>query len=325
MRFDVITIGSAVQDVFLLSRDFKIIQSAEFSTGYGECFSFGSKVELKDIFFDTGGAATNAAVTFANLGLTVAAHTRIGTDDHGKGIIADLKKRGVDTSLVVTDKKEKTGYSTILLTAEGDRTILTYRGASKQFKESEFKQTVKTGWIYLTSVGGSVEMLDRIFGYAKKNNVQIAWNPGSAELSFARETFKKYAAQVKILMTNKEEAERILGGGGTTQILAKGLKAWNPFAYVLVTDGKNGATLALDSQLWHVEALGSPVTNATGAGDAFGSAFTAGIILKNDPDYALRLAALNADGVVQEMGAKHGLLEKLPTKRFLDSVQITKL
>lgn len=323
MKYDVITIGSAVQDVFLLSRDFKIIASTEFSTGYGECFSFGSKVELKDIFFDTGGAATNAAVTFANLGLSAAALTRVGADEQGRGIIADLRRRTVATALVTVDKKEKTAYSAILLTAEGDRTILTYRGASKQFKPAELASSAQASWIYLSSVAGSIPMLDRVFAHAAKIRAQVAWNPGSAELALDRAIFKKYASQAKVLIMNKEEAEKVTGTAGTVAQLARIVKAWNPFGYTLITDGRNGAVVALDSQLWQVDALGSLAVNVTGAGDAFGSGFVAGLLLKNDPDYALRLAALNADGVIQEMGAKHGLLEKTPGKKQLERVHIS--
>ena len=140
---DVITIGSATKDVFLVSQDFKLIKSKEFSTGVGECFAFGSKVEMKDLFTDTGGGATNSAVTCANLGLDVGVVTSVGFDSTGQEIIADLKDRNVDASLVYKHPTLKTGYSTILLSSVGDRTILVYRGAAQVFGDENLKNSKK--------------------------------------------------------------------------------------------------------------------------------------------------------------------------------------
>lgn len=322
--FDVITIGAAVQDVFLISKDFKLIESAEFSTGYGECFSFGSKVDIKDIYFDTGGGATNAATTFANLGLRVRVHSRVGADMFGSSIIKELRSKKIDVSGVIVDKKEKTAYSTILLASGGDRTILTFRGACRSFKSSEFKK-VPAGWIYLTSVAGSMDMLLYVFEYAKKIGARIAWNPGGGELSIEREILRKFITQSSVFILNKEEARRLLGPDAADmplEVLAKSIKSLNPLAQVVVTDGGNGAVCAADSVIIHIGSLGGRIVNTTGAGDAFGSAFVAGLIKKGDTEYALKLAALNADGVIKEMGAKHGLLKRLPTRTQLERVPI---
>ena len=110
---DIITIGSATKDVFLISRGFKIIKSKEFKTGFGECFAYGSKIELGDIYFDTGGGATNAAYTFRNLGLKTGIYTRIGNDFTGLEIKKVLSDKKVDISNIFIDKKHKTAYSTI--------------------------------------------------------------------------------------------------------------------------------------------------------------------------------------------------------------------
>jgi len=50
---NIITIGSATRDVFLVSKQFIIIPSPEFETGLGECVSFGSKRELEDVIHST--------------------------------------------------------------------------------------------------------------------------------------------------------------------------------------------------------------------------------------------------------------------------------
>ena len=49
--YDVTTIGSATKDVFLISKGFKLIKSNKFKTGTGECFAYGSKIELGNIYY----------------------------------------------------------------------------------------------------------------------------------------------------------------------------------------------------------------------------------------------------------------------------------
>ena len=50
------------------------------------------------------------------------------------------------------------------------------------------------------------------------------------------------------------------------------------------------------------------VVDRTGAGDAFGSGFVAGLLLKDDIDYAIKIGSANATSKVENMGAKAGLL-----------------
>ena len=132
-EFDVITIGSAVRDVFLVSKEFQIIKSPRFQTGLGECVSLGSKIEVDNITLTTGGGGTNAAATFAQLGLRTAVITRIGNDEPGQAILNDLATYGVDSSLVRVIKKGATGYSTLLTTTDGERSVLVHRGVSNEF------------------------------------------------------------------------------------------------------------------------------------------------------------------------------------------------
>jgi sugar/nucleoside kinase (ribokinase family) len=56
--------------------------------------------------------------------------------------------------------------------------------------------------------------------------------------------------------------------------------------------------------------LGGEGIERTGAGDAFGSGFVSGMILENDIEYAIQLGSANATSVIQEIGAKNGLLQK---------------
>ncbi|MCX6740209.1 MAG: carbohydrate kinase family protein [Candidatus Parcubacteria bacterium] len=319
--YDIVSIGAATKDVYLISKDFKLIKSNKFPTGVGECFSYGAKLELGDVFFDIGGGATNSAATFSNLGLKVGICSRVGKDIFGLEILQLLADKGI-SSLVVSDHKHKTAYSTILVMFNGDRTILVYRGASANFSDKDIHwDKLKTKWIYLSSVAGSTSLLNRLFGYAKANKVKISWNPGGEELKLGKQNLARYMKDAYIFNVNKEEAERLTGKREIKDIF-KELNRLSP-GYNLVTDGAKGAYLSDGILTYHAPALVTAVKNTTGAGDAFGSGFTTGMLLKNDWDYALRLGILNSHGVLQEMGAKNGLLKRLPSQKDLERVKIT--
>jgi len=70
---------------------------------------------------------------------------------------------------------------------------------------------------------------------------------------------------------------------------------------VLVSDGKN---------IYSAGIFRGKLVDRTGAGDAFGSGFVAGIIEKNNIEYAIRLGSANATSVVEKIGAQAGILTK---------------
>lgn len=320
--YDVITIGAATRDVYLKSPSFDLIKSDQFATGVGECLALGSKNEASEIFLDTGGGATNAAATFGNMKLKVAVISRIGNDSAGRDVIDVLKEKGADVSLIQKDKKHLTTYSTLLLTGAGQRSVLVYRGASNFIDWKEVpKSKLKTKWFYITSLGGNMKFLNEIFKFAKKNKIKIAWNPGGGEIKFGFKKLLPFIKQADVFNVNREEATELLkiDYDKKDEILKKMESIGAKIA--VVTDGPDGA-YAYAGKWFFAPPLPTKPTNTTGAGDAFGSGLVAGLIIKNDINYALRLATLNADGVIKITGAKNGLLKRRPTEKELAKVKV---
>ena len=323
--YDIITIGSATQDVFLMSTDYALIPSKQFSTGMGECFAFGSKIEVKNIFLDTGGGATNTAVTFVHLGLKTACLARVGNDAPAREIRDVLQKEKAQTSLIVTTTKEHTAYSTILITNTGERTVLVYRGASGHFSSQEIPwKKLKARWLYISSLGGNMPVLKRIFAHAKKNDIAIAWNPGAQELQYGKHALQSFIDGSRVFIVNREEGARLLQKPDfQVQEILKGLSA-HAEHIIALTDASHGAYVYEHGQQWYAPSSGHKAVNATGAGDAFGSAFVAGIAKQFSIVDALRLAILNSGLVVTKMGAKNGLLPRMPSLSVLRKLTVKK-
>lgn len=322
---DVLTLGSATFDVFLTSADFKVVDMKDFPSGKGECFSFGSKIDIHDMVTSSGGGATNAAATFTNLGLNAQVISRIGTDAAGEMVLRDLQARGIGTKYLHRTEKEKTAYATILSRPHSDRTILVYRGTSEHFQTSDLPSRLKAHWIYVTSLGGNLAVARAAFERALNTQTDIFWNPGAGELEQGLKKLQSLLRHVTILNLNDEEASLlthlpIARKNETIQILlGTGVQQ------VLLTHGSEGATYADVTKQFFAPGLKVRVANLTGAGDAFGSGFVSGFIKTRNVETALRVAILNSSSVIQKIGAKNGLLEKFPAHTALDKIKIRRV
>ncbi|TAL19395.1 carbohydrate kinase family protein [Patescibacteria group bacterium] len=322
--FDLITIGAATIDAFVWSKAFRLVKSRAFSTGVGECLSLGSKIEIDKFVLGTGGGGTNSAATFANLGFKTACLTAVGDDLFGQGVLGDLKTRRVASVLVQRIPGGQTAFSTILVVPSGERTILVSRGVAEHLSEKMLPRRFSAKWIYMTSLGGNLKFGRKIFSQAKKSGTSIFWNPGAKDLVLGAGRLKPFLKQVEVLDMNREEAMKLTGRplGDLAGMLRDLDKIGSRL--VLLTDGEKGAYLSEGGQLWRAHTHRHiKVVNKTGAGDAFGSGFLAGLIKYRDRTRALQLGVLNSESVIQKIGAKTGLLTNWPSKNKLAGVKVT--
>ncbi|MDD3887894.1 MAG: carbohydrate kinase family protein [Patescibacteria group bacterium] len=304
--FDVITIGSATRDVFLKGK-FPI-------TTDKLSFDLGSKNDVDEIFFFTGGGATNAAATFSNLGLNTACISRIGNDPGGKAVLEDLKKFGISQQFIVKTEDFYTAYS-IIISTESGRVALVHRGTCDNFRESDIPcSKLFAKWLYVTSLSGDLKILKTIFDCATDKKIRIAWNPGNSEIKKGINELKFFLAKVGVLILNLDEAKELTGLKNKKDIFEKIDTLTD--GIVVITDGMEGVEVCSGKTCYKAKALGGKAVESTGAGDAFGSGFVTGLILKNDINYAIQLASANASSVVTKIGAKNGLMTKSGLSRF---------
>lgn len=301
----ILSIGAAVQDVFLSQSDeFKAV-----CINPEDCFmelKLGAKADVNKISFSTGGGATNASVTFARQGLGAIFMGSIGHDPAGEAVLADLDHENVDTSHVTYNGRYNTGYSVLLLAPNGERTILTYRGASTHYDASKLDLSdVDADWLYVSSMAGSMDALDKIFTQAKKKNMKVFFNPGKGELAQTSK-LKGLLADVDVLSVNKEEMAQIVEGTTSEELVRHGL---NLTPVVIVSDGPNGVTASDGKTI--VEAgmyQDVKVVDRTGAGDAFGSGFLSQWSQGKSLKDSIIFASANSTSVVTKIGAKKGIL-----------------
>lgn len=302
----ILSIGAAVQDVFLSHSDeFKPVTDKSLHEQVMQ-LEMGAKADVNKIDFSTGGGATNAAVTFARQGLHAIFMGTIGDDPAGQAVLDDLDNESVDTRHVSYSKKLNTGYSVLLLAPNGERTILTYRGASTHYNAHDFDlDDLDVDWLYVSSVAGQVDILDKIFHQAREKGIKIFFNPGKGELA-KPEKLKALLEDVEVLSVNKEEMQQLVHGESSDELVRHGL---NMVPVVIVSDGPNGV-VASDGKSIVTAGMYQDVKviDRTGAGDAFGSGFLSQWAQGKSLKDSIVFASANSTSVVTKIGAKVGIL-----------------
>lgn len=309
MDYDVICVGSVLLDIYLKSGAF------EKETGVrGEpvmCIEYGGKTEANEVEVTSGGGGSNNAVAFARKGFTTALIAEMGTDLVAATIKEELRREGVDLSMLVEEANEETGISSILVAPDGGRSVAVYRGASKMLTKEDVRwDEVRAGWLYLSSLGGEMALLEGLIGHAKAKGIKIVVNPGAGELEKIGAWGGEFLFEgTEVLLLNREEAEKLYAVTLTDELWAS---EWRPRGgkYVVITDGRNGGRVYYENQKYVYEPTVVAAVEETGAGDAFGSGLTAALMLGKPIEVAVEWGKKQAASVVSYMGAKRGLLTR---------------
>ncbi|MFA6007236.1 MAG: carbohydrate kinase family protein [Candidatus Shapirobacteria bacterium] len=296
--FDVISIGAATADIFIKSRD--LLENRRFLS-----LKKSSKNEITESLICSGGGATNAATTFSRLGLKSAVISLIGADPFSQYIIKDLDREKIDTQFLVAHKNDTTDFSVILVASDGTRSILTNRGNTSLDSKNIPWSKIKTKWLYLTSLEGNLGLLEELIGCALENDIKISFNPGHRELQQRRELIP-LLKHLDFLLLNRTEAEILANTNHKNPLFWDKLRKISPI--VAVTNGRLGAKILTPTDTYFSPIINVNPIDETGAGDAFGSAFVAGLAYGLSLPECLNWGIRNSASVVSALGAKPGIL-----------------
>jgi len=307
--YDVITMGSNTVDLFIHTDRSEIIDIRS-KEGSEEFISYpvGSKMLVTKFMQDFGGNGANTAVAFARVGLKTAYLGEIGKDQYGKLILSSLKKEKIS---FIGTRGDTSGLSIILDSIEDDRTILVYKGCNNDLRLRDLNlKKIKAKWLYITSMlGESLITMKAVVEYAKKNNIKVAFNPSATLLENESKTAIGLLRYADVLVLNKEEAECLAGKNSPEANIQK-LIALGP-KIIAITDGKKGAIAYRDGYFYKIcPRQDLKVVETTGAGDAFASTMTAGIILNKPFEFCLKMAIINAESEISYHGAQNLLLSR---------------
>ena len=324
----IITIGSATMDVFVECDEANIVSvctkdhSSEFMS-----YPYGSKIDISGFASNVGGGGVNTACNFGNLGFETSAIFKIGKDIYSEGILDFFKTQNVNLDNIIQLESSSTGFSIILVSFQGDRTVLAHRCANAQLNVNEinFNALKEADLIYIAPLNGeSNKVLEPIVEFAQKHNVKICFNAGTTSIKKGHEHLKKILESAHVVVMNKEEACMTTGikvrpdtktEKFSQQIIHEDIKSMlkslkiKDYQVVVITDGNKGAYAYEGKKFYYCPTFPSDVVSTLGAGDSFASTFCAALY-RNGKDIgnALMYGSVNSSAVVSKFGATEGLL-----------------
>lgn len=277
----------------------------------------GGKYVVETFVENVGGGGGNVAVALSRLGFKVALWAELGRGSVSHVIHDKLEGEKVDLSLLEMEH-DFSHVSAILLSASGERTIITHRShhADLHFGE-KVKKIIDSS--RLVCVGNmpdmDISMKLEVAEYAHKRNVQVAFNFGVKDCRRGVRELRPFLDRCSYLIINRHELSDMLNIPPNELMLKDANYAHklqlSAGSVLVVTDGELGSYAYVHSDIFHQKALHVPrVVDATGAGDAFTGGFLAAMLYKKTVQEALLIGATNSASVIQVIGAQDGLLHK---------------
>jgi len=220
-----------------------------------------------------GGQAANTAAWLAWLGRPVTFVGAVGDDQAGRDRLAELHAAGVQT--VVSVRPGASTGSIVVLTHDGERTMISDRGANLLLAPSDVDTAIAGGATNLHLSGYT--LLDQAscpagraaLAAAKAAGLRTSVDAASAVPLLSTPDFLSWVGEVDLLIANADEAQALIGSADPAALAeATGGEA-------VVKLGRQGALWAGPGGVTHVALEPVDVVDVTGAGDAFASGLLA--------------------------------------------------
>ncbi|MBO4208323.1 ribokinase [Micromonospora echinofusca] len=252
-----------------------------------------------------GGKGGNQAVAAARLGRSVAMVAAVGADAEGDRLLDILAAEGVDTTAVLRATRP-TGQALVLVTADGDSTIVVSPGANMWLAPEHLRPVAGV-------LSGARCLLLQHEISAPTVAAAVAAATGLVVLNPApaRPVDPAVLARVDVLVPNRGELAALVGVPVPEQVrldeLAGMARALGVRGQVVVTLGADGAVVVDADGYTLVPARPVRAVDATAAGDSFCAALADGLLAGQPIVEAARWATRVAAVTVTRPGAMDSL------------------
>ncbi len=253
--FDVIVCGSLHLDIIVRAQFLPRIDETAVGSGWKQV---------------CGGKGGNQAVQAARAGARTAMIGRIGPDEFGKTLRANLSRADVDVTGLTEDRALGSGMSVAILQDNGDYGAVIVSGSNTTIDAAALPdQWNKLG-------GGKVLILQNEVPHAVNVAIAQAARSGGAQVVLnaapAREIGNDLLAHVDVLVVNRVEAEAMSGMPVANRVSARAAMAKLRSAEraVIITLGGEGLVVSTkSSEILEIAAIPVEVKSTHGAGDCF--------------------------------------------------------
>ena len=309
----VIGIGNALTDMLVNLRSDEVLERFRLPRGSMSLVDTAAQTEISKSVaglpysLSLGGSAGNTIRAMARLGCNVGFIGKVGHDKTGDFFESALVNLGVEPHIF--RGKEKSGRCVSLVSADGERTLVTHLGAALELSADDISAQLFGGYDCLYIEGYLVqnhELIATAVRTAKEAGLQVAidlasYNVVAENLEFLRALVRDY---VDILFANEDEARTFTGEQEPLNALQY-ISQMCSLAVVKV--GTRGALIKRGSEVVHVGIMAAARrVDTTGAGDFYAAGFMSGLCEGLTLRQCGTIGAMAAGKVIEVVGTTFG-------------------
>lgn len=250
-----------------------------------------------------GGSAGNTIRTMARLGTEVGFIGKVGEDSTGDFYIQALRNVGVEPFILRSE--HSSGKCLSLISADGERTLVTHLGAAADLQAEDIDAAVFDGYDALYIEGYLVQDHDLIrttMARAKQHGLKVAIDLASFNVvrenrEFLHDLVERY---VDIIFANEEEAYEFSGCRDAMEAL---LYIGKMCELTVVKTGIRGALIKRGDEIVEVGIMAAAKrVDTTGAGDFYAAGFLTALCDGLSLRQCGTIGAITAGKVIEVVG-----------------------
>ena len=250
-----------------------------------------------------GGSAGNTIRTMARLGTEVGFIGKVGEDSTGDFYIQALRNVGVEPFILRSE--HSSGKCLSLISADGERTLVTHLGAAADLQAEDIDAAVFDGYDALYIEGYLVQDHDLIrttMARAKQHGLKVAIDLASFNVvrenrEFLHDLVERY---VDIIFANEEEAYEFSGCRDAMEAL---LYIGKMCELTVVKTGIRGALIKRGDEIVEVGIMAAAKrVDTTGAGDFYAAGFLTALSEGLSLRQCGTIGAITAGKVIEVVG-----------------------
>ncbi len=258
-RLDVVCVGHLVYDI----RD------------YVEHFPQPDKTVLltRAPAVGAGGSAANVALNCRRLGHKSGLVSNVGDDPHGRFLLSELRREGIESREVKLVRGGRTALSIILIDKSGEVQVIEDIGCVEGHRAIPPAYLASARWVHLT--GCHLHWLEQASKAAEKAEKPISFDPGRAASSLGIDKLAPVLERTELLVLNRKELQALTGSSAHEEV--RRISREFDCSVVLKQGHAPAVCCTGGRQLFEVPPFDAPeVIDTLGAGDAFDAGLICG-------------------------------------------------
>ncbi|MBM2813362.1 MAG: PfkB protein [Ignavibacteria bacterium] len=255
----------------------------------------------------SGGSAANTIIAFSQFGGSAVYSCLLGDDEFGKFYAREFDELGIILNTKYIDP-DLTGTCLVLITPDGERTMLTSLGATAKFAPENVNEELiqRSEWLYIEgyalSQRCSADAALIAVEFAKKHNTKVAltFSDGFIIDNY-RTDLEQIASQSDLIFCNESEAIVYTSKPDFDNAFGDLSKNYTNF---VVTQGEHGSKVKWNNEIYKIPSFPATALDATGAGDMYAAGFLYGLIVRKSPAQGGQLGSYASSLVVSQYGAR---------------------